>query len=161
MGFAPWNTNALIVMPEGGAAGFYSRWYDGSVDWETFHLIELWRLLEREFHADGHRAVAGLSMGGLGSLSYAARHSGFFQAAASYSGLVDTTFQGPLTTGAIQNYLVGAGSDKNALWAIRRHRRLSGPRTTRTTRLVGYAAFRSSCPPETDSQGRSTRPGWP
>jgi S-formylglutathione hydrolase FrmB len=26
------NTNALIVMPEGGAAGFYSKWYDRSVD---------------------------------------------------------------------------------------------------------------------------------
>jgi S-formylglutathione hydrolase FrmB len=60
------NTNALIVMPEGGTVGFYSNWYDGSVDWERFHLTELRRLLEREFHAGGPRAVAGLSMGGFG-----------------------------------------------------------------------------------------------
>ena len=35
------------------------------------------------------RAVAGLSMGGFGALKYAARHPGVFQAAASYSGVVD------------------------------------------------------------------------
>jgi S-formylglutathione hydrolase FrmB len=110
------NTNALIVMPEGGAVGFYSNWYDGSVDWEKFHLTELRRLLEHEFHAGAPRAVAGLSMGGFGGLSYAARHPGFFQTVASYSGLVDTTFHGSLTTDAIQNFLTGAGFDKNGLW---------------------------------------------
>ena len=110
------NTNALIVMPEGGNVGFYSNWFDGSVDWETFHLTELRKLLQHDFRADGRRAVAGLSMGGFGAFSYAARHPGFFQAAASYSGLVDTTYGGTLTTGAIQGFLVGGGFDKGALW---------------------------------------------
>src|SRR5262249_52340678 len=35
------------------------------------------------------RAVAGLSMGGFGALSYAARHPGTFAAAGSFSGVVD------------------------------------------------------------------------
>jgi diacylglycerol O-acyltransferase/trehalose O-mycolyltransferase len=110
------NTNALIVMPEGGNVGFYSKWFDGSVDWEAFHLTELRRLLQHDFRADGRRAVAGLSMGGFGAFSYAARHPGFFQAAASYSGLVDTTYGGTLTTDAIQNFVTGGGFDKDALW---------------------------------------------
>ena len=38
--------------------------------------------------------VAGLSMGGLGAMAYAARHPGMFRAAASYSGLLHTRYQG-------------------------------------------------------------------
>jgi diacylglycerol O-acyltransferase / trehalose O-mycolyltransferase len=77
----------LVVMPEGGATGFYSDWIEGP-HWETFHLVELRRLLERDYGAGPRRAIAGLSMGGFGALSYAARHPGMFGAAASYSGVV-------------------------------------------------------------------------
>ena len=35
------------------------------------------------------RAIAGLSMGGYGALSYAARHPGTFAAAASFSGALE------------------------------------------------------------------------
>ena len=37
----------------------------------------------------------GLSMGGFGAMSYAARHAGLFQAAASFSGAVDTQYAAP------------------------------------------------------------------
>jgi S-formylglutathione hydrolase FrmB len=43
----------------------------------------------------GHRLVAGLSMGGFGAMSYAARHPGSFRAAASFSGALDTMFGFP------------------------------------------------------------------
>lgn len=76
-------TNVLVVMPEAGPSGFYSDWLSGP-KWETFHLTELRGLLEREYRSGHRRAVAGLSMGGFGALSYAARHPGFFRAAASY-----------------------------------------------------------------------------
>lgn len=71
--------DALVVMPEAGDVGFYSDWLDGPA-WETFHLTELRRLLERRYRAGDDRAIAGLSMGGFGTLSYAARHPGMFKA---------------------------------------------------------------------------------
>jgi diacylglycerol O-acyltransferase/trehalose O-mycolyltransferase len=77
----------LVVMPEAGAVGFYSNWRDGPA-WETFHLVELPGILERGYGAGTPRAIAGLSMGGLGAMDYAARHPGMFAAAASYSGVL-------------------------------------------------------------------------
>jgi len=88
----------IIVMPDGGHdrnAGFYSDWVDGSRQWETFHTRVLPRWVERHFRTlrgGRHRAVAGLSMGGFGAMSYAARHPGLFRAAASFSGAVDTLY---------------------------------------------------------------------
>jgi len=83
----------LVVMPDGGDYGFYSDWWndggDGMQRWETYHLSELLPLLERDFRAADARAIAGLSMGGFGAVSYAARHPGMFRAAASFSGVLD------------------------------------------------------------------------
>jgi diacylglycerol O-acyltransferase/trehalose O-mycolyltransferase len=80
--------HVLVVMPEGGAVGFYSNWRSGSPAWETFHVSELRRVLERGYGAGTPRAIAGLSMGGLGAMDYAARHPTVFAAAASYSGVL-------------------------------------------------------------------------
>ena len=90
----------VIVMPDGGhdaEAGWYSDWADGSRQWETFHMRTLVRYVDRHFRVlrRGHRAVAGLSMGGFGAMSYAARHRGLFRAAASFSGAVDTRYVEP------------------------------------------------------------------
>jgi S-formylglutathione hydrolase FrmB len=109
------NLNALIVMPEGGDVGFYSDWLSGPA-WETFHLTELRELLERQYRSGEDRAIAGLSMGGFGALSYAARNPGMFKAVASYSGLVHTTHQGQATTAGIQDMLASYGADPQALW---------------------------------------------
>jgi diacylglycerol O-acyltransferase / trehalose O-mycolyltransferase len=83
----------LVVMPDGGDFGFYSDWWNdgagGMPMWETYHLSELPQLLERNFRAGDARAVAGLSMGGFGAVSYAARRPGMFRAAASFSGVLD------------------------------------------------------------------------
>jgi diacylglycerol O-acyltransferase / trehalose O-mycolyltransferase / mycolyltransferase Ag85 len=108
-------TEALVVMPEAGPAGFYSDWLAGPA-WETFHLTELRRLLEHDYRAGHRRVVAGLSMGGFGALSYAARHPGLFRAAAAYSGVVHTTYQGTASTGLVQSIVTGAGGDPSALW---------------------------------------------
>ncbi|MBY8880267.1 alpha/beta hydrolase [Actinacidiphila acidipaludis] len=84
-------TDVLVVMPEAGADGFYSDWWNegagGSPQWETFHLTELRQILERGFRASPRRAVAGLSMGGYGAMKYA--ETGLFRAAASFSGVLD------------------------------------------------------------------------
>jgi S-formylglutathione hydrolase FrmB len=107
-------TDVLVVMPDGGTAGFYSDWRTGP-RWETFHLVELWRLLHEDYRADDRAAIAGLSMGGLGALDYAARHPGVFTAAASFSGVVHTR----LDAQESQHYLDlvrGQGEDPQALW---------------------------------------------
>ena len=84
--------HVLVVTPSGGRFGWYSDWWNGGKGgvpaWETFHLTELRRLLERDYGAGRRRAIAGLSMGGAGALAYAARHPGMFRAAASFSGVV-------------------------------------------------------------------------
>ncbi|MFC0108586.1 alpha/beta hydrolase [Kibdelosporangium aridum] len=108
-------TNVLIVMPEAGPAGFYSDWLKGPA-WETFHLTELKRLLERKYRSGHDRVVAGLSMGGFGALSYAARHPGFFKAAASYSGVVHTTYQGKRSTDLVTGIVGQTSGDPFALW---------------------------------------------
>ncbi|WSQ09323.1 esterase family protein [Streptomyces sp. NBC_01231] len=83
------NSEVLVVMPDGGMHGYYSDWYAGRPRWETFHTVELVRLMERSFRANSSRAVVGLSMGGFGALNYAARHPGMFRYVASMSSYVD------------------------------------------------------------------------
>jgi S-formylglutathione hydrolase FrmB len=111
--------NVLVVMPEGGPAGWYSNWWNygayGPPQWETFHLQEVRVLLEQEYGASTRRAIAGLSMGGLGATLYAARHPGMFRALASYSGYVH-----PLNEPASQELVLFSArlfdEDPLALW---------------------------------------------
>jgi len=69
--------DVLVVMPDAGRVGFYSDWSRGP-RWETFHLVELVRLLHQRYRASDVRAVAGVSMGGLGALNHAAQNPGMF-----------------------------------------------------------------------------------
>ncbi|MFB9880546.1 alpha/beta hydrolase [Planobispora siamensis] len=124
----------IVVMPESGMVGFYSDWRDGP-GWETFHLSEVRGILERHYGAGDRRAVAGLSMGGFGAISYAARHPGMFQAAASFSGVLDTTHSAPWLLGRY-------GEDPDDLWGA-----VGGPEWAAhnpvdlTSRLKGVRLF--------------------
>ncbi|WP_327582548.1 esterase family protein [Nonomuraea sp. NBC_00507] len=102
---------AIVVVPEGGRVGFYSDWLRGP-QWETYHVKELIPLIEAEFGAGPQRAIAGLSMGGLGAMVYAARNPGMFRAAASYSGVLDTTGDRSETRALVRRN----GEDPDALW---------------------------------------------
>lgn len=106
--------------PCGGTPGWYSNWYNGgdagtAPRWETFHLTELRQILEYSYGAGHTRAVAGLSMGGFGSFSYAARNPGFFVAAAAYSGYLNPSGNA-IDEAGLQSTLTEAGADPNALW---------------------------------------------
>ncbi|MDL5205683.1 alpha/beta hydrolase family protein [Streptomyces sp. ALI-76-A] len=91
----------IVAMPDGGPTGIPTAWRDGP-DYETFQLTEVHALLRRDYRASGTRAVAGVSTGGYGAMAHAARHPGVFAAAASYSGILDTTAPGvPLIVDAI------------------------------------------------------------
>jgi diacylglycerol O-acyltransferase / trehalose O-mycolyltransferase len=86
----------IVVMPDGGAQGWYTDWYAGDRPvpprWETYHVGELVPWIDATYRtvaAKRGRAIAGLSMGGYGALSYAARHPDTFTAAASFSGALE------------------------------------------------------------------------
>ncbi|WP_435859546.1 alpha/beta hydrolase [Streptomyces parvulus] len=111
--------DVLVVMPEAGWNGWYSDWWNhgegGDPAWETFHTVELRRLLERDWGAGGNRVVAGLSMGGQGALSYAARHPGMFRAAAAYSGSAHPLLNDE-STNRILGFFAGQGDDPLRVW---------------------------------------------
>ena len=83
----------IVAMPDAGPTGIPTVWRSGS-DYETYQLQEVPALLARDYRASAVRAVAGVSTGGYGAMAHAARHPGLFAAAASYSGILDTTTPG-------------------------------------------------------------------
>jgi S-formylglutathione hydrolase FrmB len=104
----------IVVMPDGGTSGFYSDWRNGPA-WESFHLGELVPWVDATYRTVGTRegrAVAGLSMGGFGAMSYAARHPDRFVAAAAFSGAVDLAGLGAAEGLALQQ----AGLTPDDLW---------------------------------------------
>ncbi|MER7775773.1 alpha/beta hydrolase family protein [Streptomyces sp. NPDC096191] len=111
--------DVLVVMPEAGWNGWYSDWWNhgkgGDPAWETFHTVELRRLLESDWGAGDNRVVAGLSMGGQGALSYAARHPGMFRATAAYSGSAHPLLNDE-STDRIMGFFAGQGDDPLRVW---------------------------------------------
>ena len=88
--------DVIVVTPAGGRGGFYTDWYNGGAggppEYETYHVKQLIPWVDAHFRTRPTRtgrAIAGLSMGGFGAMSYAARHPGLFVAAAAFSGAVD------------------------------------------------------------------------
>lgn len=100
----------IVVMPDGGfdndGGGWWTNWWDthtklGSSQWETFHIDQLIPWVDanlRTIAARAGRAIAGLSQGGFGAFSYAARHPDLFAAAGSLSGAPDIA-SGPVIEG--------------------------------------------------------------
>ncbi len=89
--------NLIVVMPDGGEGGWYTDWFNngapGQPRWETWHVDRLIPFVDRRYRTlarRSSRAIAGLSMGGFGTFSYAARHPDLFTEAISFSGAVDT-----------------------------------------------------------------------
>ena len=91
----------IVVMPDGGfdndGGGWWTNWWDtstklGRSQWETFHIDQLIPWVDanlRTVASRAGRAIAGLSQGGFGAFSYAARHPDLFVAAGSLSGAPD------------------------------------------------------------------------
>jgi diacylglycerol O-acyltransferase / trehalose O-mycolyltransferase len=134
--------DVLVVMPEGGDVGFYSNWRDGP-RWEEFHLRELPALLADRYHAGSRRVIAGLSMGGLGAMDYAARRPRMFRAAASFSGVLHPLGAPGFYLGVFSNYT----DDPRAVWGDpddnRDVRRQHDP-TVLVPSLAGIARFVSA-----------------
>ena len=78
----------ILVMPDGGNTRYLNN-HDNSVRYEDFFFEEFLATVESTFRINsekGHRAVAGTSMGGFGSLVYALRHPELFSASVSVGG---------------------------------------------------------------------------
>lgn len=111
----------IVVMPDSGPTGGYTNWYNGGAGgppvWETYHIDQLIPWIDSHLRTEarrGERAVAGLSMGGFGAMSYAARHPDLFAAAASFSGAVDTS--DPLDIAVTPNSVWGPWPSEQVLW---------------------------------------------
>ena len=80
----------IIVMPNGDSS-FYINSYDGKEKYEDFFIKEFMPAVEKSFRIKAekrYRGIAGLSMGGYGSLIYALKHPELFAAAAPLSAAV-------------------------------------------------------------------------
>ena len=87
----------IVVMPDAGRSAWYTDWFNngawGTPMWETYHLDQLVPWIDDNLRTTGDRAgraIAGLSSGGFGTMSYASRNPDLFVAAASFSGALDT-----------------------------------------------------------------------
>ena len=104
----------VVVMPDGGPNGWYRNWYypPGDPDfalspqWETYHIDELVPFVDERYStiAD-RRGIVGNSMGGQGSLSYAALHPELFQSASALSGADDYSFLSPISEYGLAAYV--------------------------------------------------------
>ncbi len=80
----------IIVMPNGDSS-WYINSYDGKENYEDFFVKEFMPSIEKTYRIKAekrYRGVAGLSMGGYGTLIYAMKHPELFAAAAPLSAAV-------------------------------------------------------------------------
>lgn len=109
--------NVIVVMPSAGPTGIPTQWFNGgkdSPDYEAFQVTELWQLLQRGYRAGTVRSVAGVSTGGYGAVMMAEHHPHAFAAAASYSGILNTTFFS--MPQVIDGIVMRENLDPNSLW---------------------------------------------
>jgi S-formylglutathione hydrolase FrmB len=104
----------IIVMPEGGD-GWYADWWNGGKrgkpSWESYILDEVIPQVQERYRIRSGRrwhALAGVSMGGLGTAYLGGRVPGYFGSIAVFSGFVDTQLF-PMT-GAFQSGMAYAGA---------------------------------------------------
>jgi enterochelin esterase-like enzyme len=80
----------IIVMPNGDSS-FYINSYDGKENYEDFFINEFIPAVEKSYRIKAekkYRGIAGLSMGGYGTLIYSLKHPDLFTAAAPFSAAV-------------------------------------------------------------------------
>lgn len=75
-------TEMIIISPQGSFDGFDSFYIDNyqskGMNYETFFINEFMPAVEAMYKGDGRRGIAGLSMGGFGSLYYGLKYADRF-----------------------------------------------------------------------------------
>jgi len=85
-------TPMIIAMPDGGVT-WYLNTYDGKVKYEDFFIKEFIPFMDKNYRTRSskqYRAIAGLSMGGYGSLLQAVKHPDLFSSCGALSSGVFT-----------------------------------------------------------------------
>lgn len=85
-------TPMIIAMPDGGVT-WYLNTYDGKIKYEDFFIKEFIPLIDKTYRTRAdkrYRAIAGLSMGGYGSLLQATKHPELFSSCSALSSGVFT-----------------------------------------------------------------------
>jgi enterochelin esterase-like enzyme len=80
----------IIVMPDGGTS-FYINNFDNSVRYEDFFIQEFMPYIEKTYRIRAEkrfRGIAGLSMGGYGTLNYALKYPEKFAACVAFSAAI-------------------------------------------------------------------------
>src|SRR4051812_33203030 len=116
----------ITVLPDAGHSAWYTDWYNNGLEgqpmWETYHIRQLLPWIDAHFKTVGARAgraIAGLSSGGFGALSYATRHPDLFAAAAGFSGALDTN-PPPVVAGKVIDGLAAQdGGGPGSLFGLR------------------------------------------
>lgn len=84
----------IIVMPEGNDGWYTDSASENNDRYESYIVDELIPEIDKKFRTrpDGkHRAIAGLSMGGYGSIKFGLKHPEMFAAVGSFSGALGVT----------------------------------------------------------------------
>jgi len=112
----------IIVMPDGGQFGMYMDWLNGGVRgnpaWTTYHLQTLRDEIDRRYRIRRGRrwhAIAGISMGGQGTLRYAAMLPGYFGTAVGLSAAMPD-MQATIAVQGLDLLLGGAGVSYAAIF---------------------------------------------
>ncbi|MCF3106136.1 esterase [Streptomyces roseoverticillatus] len=108
----------ITVIPDGGRRGWYANWRDqntaaGAQNWENFHINQVIPFIDANLRtvADKKaRAVAGLSMGGFGSLHYAQTHPELFSQVGALSPAADLSVNHMVMRGAVVATLTNIGA---------------------------------------------------
>lgn len=116
----------IVVMPDAGKSAWYTDWYNnshgGPPKWETYHIDQLIPWIDGHFQtiaSRSGRAIAGLSSGGFGAMSYASRHPDLFVAAAAFSGAVDTNTPPYIASHVIDGLAAQDGGGPGSLFGLR------------------------------------------
>lgn len=120
-----------IVVSPNGDSGYWSDWYNngrfGAPRYETYVIRQLIPLIDTTFRTipkRSMRAIAGVSMGGSGSMMLAAEHPDLFADAATISGAVDSNLPplaaaitaSPTFQGAAPDSIYGPWATQEVRW---------------------------------------------
>lgn len=111
----------IIVTPD-GFKSFYINAGDGKLNYEDFFIKEFIPHIEKLYKVKAEkrfRGIAGLSMGGYGTLLYALKYPNLFAAAAPLSGVVWSDSDIIKSSDNIYNSLFAIGDKKNVQGADR------------------------------------------